>query len=312
MTVDQSFIVAIPYPITDSILTSHSVAESEPAWNSGTTYAIDDQVKYGSNHDLFSSKQNSNLNQVPVKYPDETAYWFDEGKTNRWQMFDYLTNYQTTGTSPMTVSLRPGKPITCIYLDGLECDQVTVTITDGVSTVYTKTETTRIRNTYGWYQFFFEEYTYKQSLLFIDLPGAVTDPRITITFTSSSVSTAKCAALILGRYYVLGTTRISSVASRQSFSEFDRNRFGDLRLLRRTSAKKVSASITAARGDVAMIDRLLSQLDAEVAVWAGVANDDSNFYDPFVLRGVYRSPSIQILETKGLGHIELRLDLEGV
>jgi hypothetical protein len=149
-------------------------------------------------------------------------------------------------------------------------------------------------------------------VLFIDLPGAVTDPRITITFTSSSVSTAKCAALILGRYYVLGTTRISSVASRQSFSEFDRNRFGDLRLLRRTSAKKVSASITAARGDVAMIDRLLSQLDAEVAVWAGVANDDSNFYDPFVLRGVYRSPSIQILETKGLGHIELRLDLEGV
>ena len=77
MTVDQSFIVAIPYPITDSILTSHSVAESEPAWNSGTTYAIDDQVKYGSNHDLFSSKQNSNLNQVPVKYPDETAYWFE-------------------------------------------------------------------------------------------------------------------------------------------------------------------------------------------------------------------------------------------
>lgn len=43
-----------------------------------------------------------------------------------------------------------------------------------------------------------------------------------------------------------------------------------------------------------------------------MANDDSNFYDPFVLRGVYRSPSIQILETKGLGHIELRLDLEGV
>ena len=81
----------------------------------------------------------------------------------------------------------------------------------------------------------------------IDLPGAVTDPRITVTFTSSSVSTAKCAALIIGRYYVLGTTKISSVASRQSFSEFDRNRFGDLRLLKRTSAKKIAASVTSGR-----------------------------------------------------------------
>lgn len=312
MTTDQSFIVIKPIAVTDSMLTSHSVAESESAWNSATNYAVDDIVKYGSNHDKFSSIQGGNVNNIPVKYPDETAYWYDEGKTNRWQMFDYVTNYQTTGTSPMTVSLRPGKPITAIYLDGLECDQVNVTISDGVSNVYSRTETTRIRNTYDWYTFFFEEYTYKPSLIFIDLPGAVTDPRITITFTSSSISTAKCASLILGRYYVWGTTRISSVASRQSFSEFDRNRFGDLRLLKRTSAKKISASVVAKRGDVPMINRHLEELDAEVAVWAGIANDDSNFYEAFSLRGVYRSPSIQILETKGLGHVEVRLDLEGV
>lgn len=312
MTTDQSFIVAIPYPVTDSILTSHSVAESESAWVAGTTYSVGNEVKYGSNHDKFSSKLDSNTGNIPVKYPDETVYWYDEGKTNRWQMFDYITNYQTVGTSPMTVTLRPGKPITCIYMDGLECDQVTVVVNNGTSDVYTHTKTTRIRNTYDWYTFFFEEYTYKQSLLLIDLPGAVTDPRITVTFTSSSVSTAKCAALIIGRYYVLGTTKISSVASRQSFSEFDRNRFGDLRLLKRTSAKKIAASVTSGRGDVPMIDRLLQTLDAEVAVWAGIANDKSNFYEPFTLRGVYRSPSIQILETKGLSHVELRLDLEGV
>jgi len=312
MTVDQSFIVIKPIAITDSMLTSHTVAESEAAWNSATVYAVDDVVKYGSNHDKFSSKQGGNANNVPVKYPDETPYWYDEGKTNRWQMFDYITNYQTTGTSPMVVNLRPGKPVTAIYLDGLECDQVTISISDGVSTVYSRTETTRIRNTYDWYTFFFEEYTYKPSLIFIDLPGAVTDPRITVTFTSSSISTAKCAALIIGRYYVWGTTRINSVASRQSFSEFDRNAFGGLRLLKRPSAKKVAAAVTAPSGNTPMINRHLNELDAEVAVWAGIANDESNFYEPFTLRGVYRSPSIQILETDKLKYIEVRLDLEGV
>ena len=82
--------------------------------------------------------------------------------------------------------------------------------------------------------------------------------------------------------------------------------------MKRLSAKKVAAAVTAPSGNTPMINRHLNELDAEVAVWAGIANDESNFYEPLTLRGVYRSPSIQILETDKLKYIEVRLDLEGV
>lgn len=298
-----------PIVITDAMLTSHSVAEDEAVYDAGDTYSIGDVRRYGDDHDLFSSLQNSNMGNTPIKWPDSTSFWYDEGKTMRWNMFDLTTNIQTEGTSPMIVVLEPGEPITALSFDTLESD--TIIINEAVSG-YSKTIDTRTRDVTDWYSYWYEPFRYRRIVSVYDIPAGVSAPVITVTFISST-GTAKCGGFVMGRHYTLGLAQLDgSSHTRQGFSVFERDEVDPnrVRLLKRGAIKKptVQAFVQKNRIDQAM--GILDDIDGIPAAWS-VKTDSSNpWYGAFALRGVYRSP-VRISPIKNSDDAFLNLDLEG-
>ncbi|WP_285303354.1 hypothetical protein, partial [Klebsiella pneumoniae] len=75
-----------PLSITDSILTSSNVAETDYAtWSSGTTYNIGDRVRYVSTniHKVYESLRVTNLNHDPTTDTSSPPYWIEVSATNR-------------------------------------------------------------------------------------------------------------------------------------------------------------------------------------------------------------------------------------
>ena len=313
MTATATLTVIKPIVITDAMLTSHTEAESESVYDAGTSYSIGDAVIYGADHDLFSSLVDTNLGNTPIKWPNNTSYWYDEGKTNRWNMFDLNTNIQTTGASPMVVVLEPGEPITAIHFDTIECDSITVSISDGVTEVYNTTIEAKTRDVYGWYTFFTEQHRYIRILSLYDLPGLVALPVITITFTNAS-GDAKCGGIIVGRHYVIGTALSNgSSHARKGFSVFERDEIdaNRVRLLKRGSVKNPRVKVFVSSNGIDRVMSVLDDVDGLAASWTVNQDTTDNWYGAFALRGVYRSP-VNISTAEDTTSAYLEIELEGI
>jgi hypothetical protein len=112
--------------ITEAMLTSSNVVESETQWVSGATYAAL-SVRRGNgaySHRMFESVQDGNLNH-PVSDP---LWWRDIGPTNRWACFDLLRNTGTVRASPMIVEITPGRRVDSIGLAGLGAESILVEV----------------------------------------------------------------------------------------------------------------------------------------------------------------------------------------
>lgn len=301
-----------PITITDEMLISHSVDEGEGAYDAGTTYSEGYVVMYGSNHDAFSSLQDGNVGNTPVKWPDSTSYWYDEGKTNRWNMFDLTTNVQTSGTSPMTVVISPGEPITAMHFDTLECDTIDISVSDGVSEVYSTSLDARARDIMDWYTFFYEQFRYRRVLSVYDLPGGVPNPVITVTFTSST-GTAKCGGFIVGKHYVLGNVLSQSSHSRQGFSVFERDSVDPnrVRLLKRGAVKRLSVRAFMLKNRIDSTINILDDIDGIASSWSAIQTNTNEWYGAFAGRFVYKSP-VSIKPIDDTLEAYLDIDLEGI
>lgn len=309
------FTVIKPITLTEDMLTSHSVPESEALYDAGTSYAIDDVVRYDATtlgHDAFTSLAGSNTGNTPVKWPASSAHWYDEGKTNRWQMLDLLTNAQTTGTSPMTIELTPGEAVTGIGLDNLECDEVRVQVTSVSGVVYDKTVKTNVRDVTGFYTFFTAQHRYRRAVTFFDLPGLVTDPVITITLTNNT-SDAKCGGLVIGSAIELGLAQGGSTQRINSYSLFERDSINAnlVRLQDRGSFREANVQVFMRQGLLNQFGNLLDVLDAKPTFWAATHGLDHAWYDTFIIRGVYKSP-VEIPTRKDTKDTFLNLTIQGI
>lgn len=302
-------IIIKPITITDAMITAHSITETESAWNSGTTYGLGDVVKYG-NHKKYSSKQALNTNNIPTAYPDEGAWWLDEGSTDRWNMFDLVTNLPSIGASPMSFTLSPGETVPAIHLDGIVADTIDVSVSDGVSTFYTASIDARVRDVLGWGDFYYEPYRYKKYVILYDLPRGIQNPIITVTLTRSDGS-CELQGLIVGKPYNLGRSLAAgSSYTRMSYSQFDKDSFGTVRLTPRGGSSKASMSVVIERRGVERVINLLETFDAQVLSWSGMTNQNNDFFRPFAIRGVYRAPFG--LSVEKLKFADLNIEIEGI
>lgn len=313
----SKFTVIKPLTITEAMVTSHSVAESEAAYNAGTTYALDDIVRYDDattfGHDQFSSLQAGNQGNTPVKWPETSVYWYDEGKTNRWQMFDLTTNAQTSDTSPITLTIEPGQPITGIGLDRLECDTVQIQISDGSSTVYDTTIKTNVRDVTGFYSFFTAKHRYRRAITAFDLPGLVENPEITLTLTNDT-GNAKCGGLVIGEAVELGLSQSGGSTQRiNSYSLFERDSIdaNRVRLQDRGSFREVTAQVFVRTGKLNLLSNLLTELDSTPTFWAASNDISYAWYDTFIVRGVLKSP-IEIPTRKDTKDTFINLNIQGI
>lgn len=283
-----------PLTITDGILTSSTAAEpwtGETAYNAATTYALGDtcSVIGANSHHVYTSLQAGNVGHAPAANP---AWWFDNGPTNRWKMFDLLRNTQTVSASPLTVVLTPGVRVNSLALLGMVADSVTITMTSGGVTVYTHTQNLSTRNVVDWYTYFFESFGTVPSLVLFDLPP-YSNVVITVTLTIGS-GNVSCGSLVIGNNEYIGAVQYNPKSDALNFSSVTRDTFGNATLIQRRSVPKTSQKLIVDKELVNRILVLRDSLNASPAVWAALDDPTEGYFEALFVLGFYRAFSIDI------------------
>jgi len=305
-------IVITPLGITSSNLTSSTIPEpdaGETAWDSGTTYAIGDEVYLASTHKRYRSKVADNLNHDPADdiQGDEDnppQYWVEIGPTNQFAMFDLLRNTQSVTDSPLTVVLTPGVRIDALALLGMEAESVAVTMENGEVEVYTYTEDLNQRQIFNWYDYFFKPFRTKPSIALFDLPP-YTAGVTTVTLTSST-GTVKCGACVIGNQTYLGQVQYNAESDVLNFSRMDRNFDGTAQMIQRRSIPKTIQDVYVDKSKVNELRQIRSELNAIPAVWSGLDDSDHPYYESLLILGFYRKFTINLAhEEKAILALEL-------
>ena len=245
----------VPFGITDAMLTSSTVAETDyTAWNAATAYTAGDFAirTTATTHAIYLRLISGTTATAPE---DDATNWVRVSATNRWKMFDMLSASPTTGASPLTVVLEPGR-ISGLAIIGAVADSVTITLVDGVDTVYSETvslDQTIIEN---WDDYFFAEFAQQANVVKLDLPTYI-DGVLTVTFTGTG--TLSVEKLIVGTATEVGVIQSGPRVRRRSFTTPERDDFGELTgITRRKSIPLVSQSLFI---DKAMVRRARMALD---------------------------------------------------
>lgn len=279
-----------PVTIADAMLISSTVAEpaaGETAWVSGTTYAVGDLVIRASTHRVYKRKV-AGAGTTPPE--SDATNWEDFRPTNRWAMFDQEINTQTTGATPLTVTLAPGLCNSLALLE-LVGSQAQVTVTDGAGgpTVYGPVTVSLEQSSVAdWYSYFFEPFSQRGTLILTDLPPYVS-ARVTITI--SGTGTMKCGGFIVGSIYSLGATQYNVTAGIRDYSKKETDSAGAVQLAVGKFSKRMRAKLQVAAGSVGQIQTLLTDLRATPVVWIG---DDTGTIEPLTIFGFYRDFELDV------------------
>lgn len=274
-----------PIEFQVSQLISTNAVETYPAWSAATTYAKDAYVDYGTH--IYQSLVNSNLNKQPNISPTD---WILVGPDNTHAMFDNQVSTQTSSTTPLIVTVAPGKVVNSLAFLNLEGSSLNVVMTDGAGgpTVYSSTTNLDDTIILDWYMYFFEEYNPRTEVILTGIPS-YTNGRITMTLTGTSP--VKIGNFIYGTIYELGKTQYGASAGILDYSVKQTDDFGNTTFVQRAYSKRMEASIFMDNSDIAFNQRLLASVRATPVVWIG---STESTYSPLVVFGFYKEFNIDI------------------
>lgn len=260
-----------PIAITDAILSSSSVAETDHAeWSSGTTYPAGARVIKTATHKVYESVAAGNIGHDPAS---DAAAWITVGATNRWAMFDEAVGSATEATGSIVVTLAPGACDAIALLD-TDADTVRVQSVVSGSPVYDETQTRGPG---------------RSSLLFLDIPS---DPAavVTVTLSASGPSVpVEVGTLIVGTMIDLGLTEAGPSIGINDFSRRDTDDFGVTTVVERGWAKRMSIRSKVATDEVDAVQNRIASLRAKPALWIGEEG-----YDSLVIYGFFKDFSIDL------------------
>lgn len=288
-----------PVTITDAMLISSNVAESEyPLWAIGTTYALNAYVINPTDHHIYKSLQAANVGNQPTTSP---AWWLDYGADNRWAMFDSAVNTQTVSPgSTLQVTLQPGG-INSIGLINLIGSSVTVTLSDGINIVYSRTEDLKIKNAYNFYMYVYEPFAYRQHLIFTDIPN-YQHGILTVTVTGINGAQAKCGVCAVGLARYLGRLQYNPSVGITDYSTKETDAFGNPTLVKRAYSKRMTCTLQIDNPIMDDIFRILADFRSEPMAWFG-----SELFESTIIFGYYKDFSI-VIESYPLSTCNLEIE----
>jgi len=274
-----------PITFQASQIVSTNAVETYPTWSSATTYAKDAFVDYGTF--IYQSLVNSNLNKQPDISP---ADWLLIGPDNVHAMFDNQVSTQTTSTSPLNVTINPGRAINSAAFINLTGTQLVVTMTDGAGgpTVYTRTENLDGSVVEDWYDYFFGEFDQKTDVVLTDLPSYI-NGRISMSLTGTG--SVKIGLFTYGTVYTLGLTQYGASSGITDYSVKQTDDFGNTTFVQRAYSKRMEASLFVENIQLNKTQKILTDVRATPCVWIG--SQDSRF-NPLIVFGFYKQFSTTI------------------
>lgn len=256
------------------------------AYNAGTAYVVGDYAQDNTNHILYLKLTNGTGDALT-----DTTKWQNVGPTNKWAMFDLLRSTKTVVPNSMTVVIAPGVRTDSFAITGLQAASYTLTVASASygGTIYTATGTLSKRNTQSWYQYFFGEFTYKGSVAFFNIPP-YTDAVYTLTLTGTAE--VSCGAFVVGMHADLGTTIYTPISDALNFSTIARDSDGVATLTARRNVPKTRQNVIIPKRKVDGARKLRDELNAAPAIWFGIDDGASGYYDALTILGIYKEFSI--------------------
>lgn len=287
-----------PVTITEAVLTSSNVPESEYAPWSGGSYSVGGRCL--KNHRIYEALVAHN-NIDPTGTPTVPPTWLDCGMDNRWRMFDTKVSSQTSRSESIVVTLTPNAVVNAVAFLNVTAKSVRVQMNDPVDgSVYDRTLSLIDPGVNEFYDWFFAPVKQRQDAVLLDLPPYGT---ATLTVTISYPGgTAAIGHFVMGYLTELGQSCWGSQAGITDYSRKEQDDFGDWVIVERAYSKFVDLDVVIETENLDSTFQLLSQYRAKPLVWIG-----SDRLQSTLLFGFYRDlqlplsgPSI----TQGTLHIE--------
>lgn len=256
-----------PITITDSILNSTNVAETdEDVWSGATAYVVDDVVmKTTGVHKRYVCIQN-NTNQDPET---ETAYWTELGATNAWKMFDSKTGSQTSNANTIEVEIEPGELFNGIGFFGLQADTIDIVVTDPTEgEVYNESyDLADLTEIVDYYEWFFYPLENKSLYVVVDLPS-YTAGVIEITIDNGT-DTALCGQCVVGRVREFGETLYGTTVGIADYSQKTVDQEGNYTITEKKAADTVDYRVKVNKYMVRAAQKFLRENRAKAIAYIG-------------------------------------------
>lgn len=259
-------------------------------YNSGSSCDTGGRVQDNTNHLLYESLVDANTGNA---LSDDTK-WQLVGPTNRWAMFDTSRSTATESPTSFTVVFAPGRRTDSFAITGAIAASYTLTVTSVIygGTIYSVTGDLYSRDsiTTSWYEFFFGGLQYQKSTAVFDIPP-YTDAIYTLTITGSNVSLGAC---IVGMSVYLGATQHTAESDVVNYSSITRNENGLAVLTPRRNVPKTKQVIFCEKSAVNRIRVLRDELNATPAIWFGINDESSGYFDALTILGIYKEFTINM------------------
>jgi len=278
-----------PHLITDSMMVSSSIPENdEPAWVSGTTYAVGFRVMRTNVHKIFERLV---LGAGTVAPELDPTNWLDVGPTEKWAPFDNVVGTLATGPSPLNYTLRTGftDSLALFELTGRYVDLVMKDATGGVI-VYQNRIDLEVGDIESIYDWFFSDLDIRTDIVVTDLPSQYASAELSITLTTTS-GEASVGVIKPGLVADLGCTQNGAKVGIDDYSRKERDAFGNLVITQRAYSKNGSFTMMITPGSFNRIYRTLAALRATPCVYIGT---EVAGFEPLLIYGFFTSFSMEI------------------
>lgn len=297
--IDASKLVA-----ADCTIPEPDASQGEIAWVALGTYTTKQVRVTLDNHRKYESQTDHTNSALHPK--DDIQNWEDIGATNRHAMFDTGRNAQSIGPAGavLAASVVPGKRVNALFLGRLAAAYVTVIMVVSGVEVYRKRLALTQRRTRSWSDYYFGEFVQLRSVMLLDLPfyaGAT----ITVELDNGALP-ARCSSMVVGRSVYIGDVDWGGSSDQILFGGFERDQFGNPKLLDRRALIATSQSLIVPKSQVDKVLDLRTQLNTLPAVYSGMgAKTDDGWAEMFLLYAIHTRFRVIAVNAK-----EARVDID--
>lgn len=254
---DTSYVPTAGAPVTRAAdtftgtgLVYCNVPIPEPVYGAGTTYASGAVVRDAATGETYESITGGNLGHALT----DTANWLDLGVTNRLVMLDRVVNSQTSNPDRIALVIVPGQFVSTITLLNVSGAQAVV---EQPGTGYRKTISLVRHDVLSWYDFYFEEPVWQGDAFFEDIPPYSNGPIVVLI--EAQGSTAALGMIDAGKSRTLGETQSELSVGVLSYSTTKTDTQGNVRMVRRPNARRMTCEVDIPVGFESEAFRLLSE-----------------------------------------------------
>lgn len=260
-----------PYAVTDLMLVSSNIENEDlPTWSSSTTYAGGVRVIRGSG--IYEAIQGENTNHPP-ETDAQATWWLRMGATNKFRPFDMRLGGKAIGGPLMTFRIAVPRTLNAVCFFGLNATSVRIIVRNAADAVMLdRLIALASRESVGnaW-EYVFNPFTYKTDLI---VRGLKIPSGSTVEIRIEGGSYTELGEFFVGNDINLGTTLTESSLGVQDFSKKDRDEWGGVFIVPRSTIKTATFRFMLPTEGVRRVQQVIQRIASKVCVFYTIDGED--------------------------------------